>query len=139
LDLAFLRVVFFVALVELHALANATKRPIWWKRLGNAFILQHSPSRVASLGLNVDRKWAAIFFIYIAPARSWTQDLLALIPCKTACSSQCDQKTDLMKETRQCIYTSTALNSTLSKTTVWVTSMFFIYSFFFTVEVRPLH
>jgi hypothetical protein len=28
LDLAFLRVVFFVALVELHALANATKRPI---------------------------------------------------------------------------------------------------------------
>jgi hypothetical protein len=27
--------------------------------------------------------------------------------CRTACSSQCDQKTDLMEETRQYIYTST--------------------------------
>jgi hypothetical protein len=31
----------------------------------------------------------------------------ALIPCRTACSSQCDQKTDLMEEIRQYIYTST--------------------------------
>jgi hypothetical protein len=69
--------------VELHALANATKRPIWWKTLGNTFILQYSPSRVASSGLNVDRKWAAIFLFYIAPSGFWTQDLLALIPCRT--------------------------------------------------------
>jgi hypothetical protein len=79
--------------VELHALANTTKRPIWWKRLGNIFILQHSPSRVASSCLNVDRKWAAIFLFYIAPAGSWTEGL--------------NQKTDLMEETRQYIYTST--------------------------------
>jgi hypothetical protein len=55
-----------------------------------------------------DRKWAAISLFNIAPAGSWTQDLLALIPCRTACSSQCDQKTDLMEETRQYIYTSTS-------------------------------
>jgi hypothetical protein len=66
------------------------------------------PLSVAPSGLNVDRKWATIFLFYIAPAGSWTQDLLALIPCRTACSSQCDQKTDLMEETRQYIYTSTA-------------------------------
>jgi hypothetical protein len=96
-----------VGCVKLHALANATKRLIWWKRLDNIFIFQHSPSRVASLGLNIDRKWAAISLFNIASAGSWTQDLLALIPCKTACSSQCDQKTDLMEETRQYIYTST--------------------------------
>jgi hypothetical protein len=69
--------------VKLHALTNATKRSIWWKRLDNAFILQHSPSRVASLSLNIDQKYAAIFLFYIAPAWSWTQDLLALIPCRT--------------------------------------------------------
>jgi hypothetical protein len=32
---------------------------------------------------------------------------LALYVCRTACSSQCGQKTDLMEETRQYIYTST--------------------------------
>jgi hypothetical protein len=79
--------------VELHALINAIKRPIWWKW--------------ASSRLNMDQKWAAISLFNIAPAGSWTQDLLALIPYRTACSSQCDQKTDLMKETRQYIYTST--------------------------------
>jgi hypothetical protein len=92
-------------IVELHALANATKIPIWWKRLGNTFILQHPPSRVASSGLNVDQKWDAISLFNIAPAESWSQDLLALIPCRTACSSQCDPKTDLMEETRQFTYT----------------------------------
>jgi hypothetical protein len=61
----------------------------------------------------MDRKWATIFLFYIAPAGSLTQDLLALIPCRTACSSQCDQKTDLMEETRQYIYTSTTINQWL--------------------------
>jgi hypothetical protein len=51
--------------VELHALANATKRLIWWKRLGNTFILQHSSSHVASLGLNMDQKWDAIFYFIL--------------------------------------------------------------------------
>jgi hypothetical protein len=92
--------------VELYALANAIKRPIWWKRLGNTFILQYSPSRVASSVLNVDQKWAAISLFNIAPTGSWTQDLLTLIPYRTICSSQCDQKTDLMEDTRQYIYTS---------------------------------
>jgi hypothetical protein len=55
----------------------------------------------------MDRKWAAIFLFYIASAVSWTQDLLALIPCRTTYSSQCDQKIDLIEETRQYIYTST--------------------------------
>jgi hypothetical protein len=53
-----------LASVELHALANATKRPIWWKRLGNAFILQHSPSCVASSGLNVDQK-CGLQYLYL--------------------------------------------------------------------------
>jgi hypothetical protein len=69
------------------------------------------PSRVASSGLNMDQKWAAIFLFYIAPTRPWTQDLLVLIPCRTTCSSQCDQKTDLMEETRKYIYTSTNGNT----------------------------
>jgi hypothetical protein len=36
--------------------------------------------------------------------RGWSGScvgLFRLIPCRTACSSQCDQKTDLMEETRQ--------------------------------------
>jgi hypothetical protein len=63
----------------------------------------------------MDQKWAVIFLFYIAPAGSWTQDLLALIPWGIACSSQCDQKSDLMEETRQYIYTSTISHHQIPK------------------------
>jgi hypothetical protein len=55
-------------------------------------------------------KWVAIYLFHIASAGSWTQDLLALIPCRTACSSQCNQNTDQIEETRQYIYTSIEIN-----------------------------
>jgi hypothetical protein len=83
---------------------------------------------VASSVLNVDRKWAAISLFNIAPTGSWPQDLLALIPCRTVCSSQCDQKTDLMEETRQYIYTSIFwLPIVFPHPWVWLIDAFSIY------------
>jgi hypothetical protein len=68
---------------------------------------------ISILSLTCALKWVVIFLFNITPAGSWTQDLLALIPCRTVYSSQCNQKTDLMEETGQYIYTSTTMRNLL--------------------------
>jgi hypothetical protein len=41
-----LQIVFEVVHVKLHALANATKSPNWWKGLGNSLIHFNTPTHV---------------------------------------------------------------------------------------------
>jgi hypothetical protein len=98
----------FLSIVELHALTNATKISIWWKKLANTFILQHSPSRVAASSQNMDQKWAAIFLFFIASVCSWTQDLLAPITYRIAWSSHLSKRPIWCKR-QGYIYTSTSI------------------------------
>jgi hypothetical protein len=93
--------------IELHALANYSKSPSWWKDVGNLF--QHSPYVFAL--------WPIVTHVLGSRNISFNscvgQDLIlgppALIPYWIACTSQLFQKPELMERCRQFISTNLSL------------------------------
>jgi hypothetical protein len=92
-----------ITCVKLHALANTTKSPNWWKGLvQSTYTLQHPHSRVT--GEEKVNTWTQI--------NCENQDLntrpWALIPCQASCTSQRNQKSELMERASTIhLYTST--------------------------------
>jgi hypothetical protein len=93
----------FLGCIELHALASWTKSPNWWKGLDNLF--QHSPYVFALWPIvTCFGEPQYIYFNFCVG-----QDLIlgppALIPYWIACTSQLNQKSELMERARQFIST----------------------------------